>query len=582
MRAGFWHALRDGMDRRRDKPMDRPPDMVHAPGDVPPAGDTAALALQQLAIQSIYFLLPGVVATAFGEGALAATRFLCLSLLVLGLAGLLQVARRGPLGSGYALPSIPSPVFVAVYALAAQQVALPQASALVMVAGLAGMAVALLLPRLSRLVPTEVAGVVVFLIGVSLLPRALASARPEGLDPAQQGLSAAVALGGLALMILVALSRTRFARFGALIGAGVALAVAAALGLTPPGAQGTLAGLPWLELPRPQWPDVSGFDWALLPAALAAACASIASWLGDLVAFQRAADGSWKRPDEPPLRRGILAGFGAVTLAGLLGGMAPGTSSACVGLAIASRSLARMVTVAGALLLLALSCSPRIVGLFVLVPDPVKAALLGYVCCFMMAAGCQLVTARMLDARRTFVAGLGLCAGLGVVIAPALAEQILPRALQSPVTAGALVAFTLNLLTLPFVTRQARFELPLDARLPARVEDHAVALGGAWGTRRGTMDRMAHALLELGELLADRGERSLMAEARFAEDRVTLTLRHGGRPLPAPTPRPEAADLEGPQEAREAFALWLATREASGFSRRALPEGGEIRLEFLD
>ncbi|MDQ1079359.1 solute carrier family 23 protein [Pseudoroseomonas cervicalis] len=583
-----WQEL---FDRRRDKKLERPPDVVHALEDLPPAADTAALALQQLAIQSIYFLLPGLVALAYGADAREATRFLCLSILALGLAGLLQAARRGPLGSGYALPFIPSPVFVAVYLLAAQQASLAQASALVAVAGLAGMLLVLALPRLSRLVPTEVAGVVVFLIGVSLLPRALSAAFAGGAaeagaaGPALPGLAGAVALGALALMMLVALSRTRLARFGALLGALAGLVVSLALGLVPQGAAATLAALPWFALPAPGLPDARDFDWALMPAFLAAACASIASWLGDLVAFQRAADGDWKRPDEPPLRRGVLAGFGAITLAGLFGGMAPGTSSACVGLAIASRSLARIVAVAGAVALLLLSCSPKLVGLFVLVPDPVKAALLLYVCCFMMAAGCQLVTARMLDARRTFVAGLGLCAGLGVVIAPEFAAH-LPRALQSPVTAGALVGFALNLLTLPFVVRQARFELALDARLAQQVEDRAAALGGAWGARRSTMDRMAHALLELAELLAARGETRLAVEAVFREDRVGLLLRHGGRALPPPSLRPEAADLDGPPEAQEAFALWLATRQASAFQQRSLPAGPgprqELRLEFQD
>lgn len=580
-----WREL---FDRRRDKKLERPPDVVHALEDRPPAADTAALALQQLAIQSIYFLLPGLVALAYGADAREATRFLCLSILALGLAGLLQAARRGPLGSGYALPFIPSPVFVAVYLLAAQQATLAQASALVAAAGLAGMLLVLALPRLSRLVPTEVAGVVVFLIGVSLLPRALAAAFASGtaeLSAAASLPGGAVALGALALMILVALSRTRLARFGALVGALAGLLVSLAFGLVPQGAGTTLAGLPWFALPVPSLPDAQSFDWALMPAFLAAACASIASWLGDLVAFQRAADGDWKRPDEPPLRRGVLAGFGAITLAGLFGGMAPGTSSACVGLAIASRSLARIVAVTGAVALLLLACSPKLVGLFVLVPDPVKAALLLYVCCFMMAAGCQLVTARMLDARRTFVAGLGLCAGLGVVIAPDFAAH-LPRALQSPVTAGALVGFALNLLTLPFVVRQARFALALDARLAQQVEDRAAALGGAWGARRSTMDRMAHALLELAELLAARGETRLAVEAVFREDRVSLLLRHGGAALPPPSLRPDAADLDGPLEAQEAFALWLATRQASSFQQRDLAPGQaarhELRLEFLD
>jgi NCS2 family nucleobase:cation symporter-2 len=574
-----WGGL---FDRRNDKPLQRPADMVHALDDTPPLADIAALTLQQLAIQSIYFLLPGIVASTFGAGPLATTQFLCLSILCVGFAGLLQAQHRGPLGSGYALPFIPSPVFVAVYLLAAEHDSAAGASAMVVASGIIGMLVALLLRRLSHLVPTEVAGVVVFLIGVSLLPRALAAAMPASLPPDRHHLAGLVALGTLAVMILVALTRGRLARFGALIGALAGLALALPLGLAPPDAAETLATLPWLALPLPQLPDFGGFDLPLLPAFLTACCASVASWLGDMVAFQRAADRDWKRPDEPPLRRGVLAGFGAITLAGLLGGMAPGTSSACVGLAIASRSLARIIAVAGGITLLLLACSPRLVGLFVLVPDPVKAALLGYVCCFMLAAGCQLLTLRMLDARRTFVIGLGLAGGLAVLIAPGLAGSILPSAMTSPVTAGAAIAALLNLATAPFVRRQARFTLALDGRMTQAIEDRCEALGGAWGTKRATMDKLSHCLMELGEVLAGRGLREIAVEARSDGEQVTVLVRHAGPPLPAPSARPAAADLEGGEAAQEAFALWLATRQSSRVARRLHAGLQELRVEFAD
>lgn len=575
--------LLGALDRRQDKPIQRPPDVAFALDDVPPAQEVAPLVVQQLAIQSIYFLLPGIVASAFGLGGLATTNFLCLTIAGLGIAGLLQVASRGPFGSGYALPAIPSPVFLAAYLLAAETTDLAQASVLTVVAGACGMVLALVLRRLQSLVPTEAAGVVVFMIGVSLLPRAFASAAGPTLDASLRPMAAGVALGSLALMMLVALLRTGLSRFGVLLGAAIGCAVAIALGLLPPNSGELLREAPWLALPVPSVPRLGHFDAALLPAFLLTLVAATASWLGDLVAFQRAADGSWVKPDPAPIRRGLLANSVAVVASGLIGGMAPATSSACVGLAIATRTLSRVVAILGGIALLALACMPKLVALFALVPDPVKAAMLGYVCCFMMARGCQLITARMLDARRTFVAGLGLATGIGVLIAPDLLAEALPRALRSPVAAAALVAFALNLLTAPLVARQAGFEIWIaSGRMPQDIADRCEEIGGAWGTRRATMERAGHALIELAEVLAGRGIERFRVTARHDDDLVRITLAYAGEPLPRPAARPDASDLDGPLQAQEAFAVWLATRQAQAYQQRHAAGLTELRLEFAD
>jgi NCS2 family nucleobase:cation symporter-2 len=262
--------------------------------------------------------------------------------------------------------------------------------------------------------------------------------------------------------------------------------------------------------------------------------------------------------------------------------MVPATSSACVGLAIATRTLSRRVAVLGSLALIALACCPKALALVVLLPAPVEAAMLGYVCCFMLAAGCQLMTSRMLDARRTFTVGLGLALGIGVLLGLPIFAHGLGRALGSPVTAGAAVAILLNLLTAPLVAQRAGFELRLGPRLPRDIDDEVEALGGAWGARRETMDRVRHALLEIAEVLAGRGVARLRAVALYADDHVHLTLSWRGDVLPRPSPRPAVADLEGPLAAQEAFALWLATRQADSLNQRAADGVAELRLVFAD
>lgn len=564
---------------RPDKALVRPPQIAHALGETLPPGQAAALAAQQIAIQSIYLLLPGVVGAQFGLIPIDLVNFLQLSVAAIAMAALLQVLTRGPVGSGYPVPSIPSPVFVAVYLLAAPGANLVVMGTMAVVAGVFGIVLALLLRRLQAIVPTEVAGVVVFLIGISLLPRAFSAIAGPPDEPLGRG---PLALATLAVMILVALRGGWASRYAVLVGAALGSVAAFALGIGVQADTRILDSAPWFALPRFEPPAAEAFDASLLPAFGIALLASLASWTGDLVAFQRSADGAWRRPDTPPLRRGMLAQSVALMLAGGIGGMAPSTSSAAVGLAIATRTLARRVAIFGAVALLVLACCPKLLALIVLLPDPVEAAMLGYVCCFMLASGCGLMTSRMLDLRRTFTVGLGIALGIGALLGlPAFSRGVL-QMLASPVTAGAAAAILLNLLTAPFVTRRAAFELRLGPGTPRDVDDEVEALGGAWGARRGTMDRVRHALLEVAEVLAARGNTSLRVTARYADEQVHLGLSWRGDPLPRPSSPPLASDLEGPQAAQEGFALWLVSRQADLVDQREANGLWELRLVFAD
>ena len=584
-RHGLVAASLAGTFRRdADNPLIRLPEVVLDLDARPGPARLAALTAQQVAVQSIYFVLPGLVAGAFGADAAAATNFLCLSLLGVALFAVLQGLTRGIIGSGYPIPAIPSPVLLAAYLLAAQSGAtLGEAGALALVTGAAVLMTVPVFRRLSTLIPTEVAGVVVFLIGASLLPVVMSTMELEPDEPLAAVPGALVTLATLAAMVLAAVRRTRIAPFAVLVGmvAGILLALAA--GMLPPDAGRMLSDAAWFALPRPVLPEIRPGTPALAGVFMLCLVPIQASLLGNLIAFQRAADADWRRPDPPPLRRGLLAQAVAVMGTGLMGGMVPAVSSAAVGLAIATGTLARRIAIAGAAVLVVLALCPKLATLFILVPDPVQAAMLLYVAGFMMAQGCQMVAARMLDARRTVVAGLGLSSGLAVLIEPAYFAAALP-ALASPLSLGALVAFVANLLTLPMVARSARLTLPLGAGRSEALEQHWDRLGGGWGLRRTTVEQVRHALIELADLLAGRGLREATLSAWVQEDRLSVTLSFAGPPLPRPATRPPRAEdlADGGMEALEAFAVWLATRHAAGHVQRSTGAGTELRLDFED
>jgi NCS2 family nucleobase:cation symporter-2 len=580
--AGLLERLGVVLGREGDRVPTHAPETVLGLDDHAPLPQTLALALQQVAIQSIYFVLPGVVAAAFGAGPLEATNFLCLSLVCMALAAVLQAVRRGPVGSGYPIPAIPSVVMFAPLMLAAQMGAsLGEAAAMMALVGFATMALVPFMRRLSALMPTEVTGVVVFLIGASVLPTVM---QLLALDPAAPGAALpqlGVALACFAAMVAVGVPRWRFARYAVLLGALAGIALALALGMASPQAAALLAEAPWVALPRPiPWGQV-GFEPTLLGSFLLCTVAAVASLVGSLVAFQRATDGGWTRPDPGPLRRGLLAHGLAVVFSGLAGGMAPATSSASVGVSIATRTYARSIAIAGAGLLFVLAFCPKLAAVFVLVPAPVQAAMLLYVAGFMMAQGCEMLVLRSLDARRTVVAGLGLSAGLSALVAPAFFLAALP-ALAAPLAIGTVVAFVANLATLPLVRRDMRFEQPLRGQTGAALEDRVAAIGGAWGLRPDTVRRMHHALIELGDLLAGRGVAAMAVAAVQQEERVRLTVAFVGAPLPRPARHPRVADFDAGGDALEPVALWLALRETSRHGTRPTATAQELWMEFQD
>ncbi len=144
----------------------------------------------------------------------------------------------------------------------------------------------------------------------------------------------------------------------------------------------------------------------------------------------------------------------------------------------------------------------------------------------------------------------------------------------------------LNLLTAPLVARRATLTVRTGPGMHQALLDSCEALGGAWGARRETMDLVKYSLLELGELLAERGVAAFEVQARFEGETVRLLVSYPGEPLPPPVARPQAGDLLGPREAREAFAMWMALRGAQAYEqrRRGGPDGGgnTLRLEFAD
>jgi xanthine permease XanP len=577
--AGFGD---DFLGRHLDRRMQRPAGLSYWLDDTPTLPMTLGLALQHMAIQSIYFVIPVIVASSLSPDPADATRFLCLSILAVALWQALQLLNRGPLGSGYPIPATHTAALVGAYALTGLGGGgFGAAGAMVLLAGATCVGLTFVMHRLRMLLPNEVAGVVVMLIGVTLV--SLGTQR-FGLQPGgtlPEASAVLVVALSLAVMVLVALSRSRAAPFAVLLGAACGVPLAIALGHAVPGGAALLAERPWLALPQPWLPRFDEIRAVPLLSFMLAVVALKATAAGNIVVMQRGSDARWSRPDTPPIRRGLLANGIGLMAGGLIGGAAPGPAAAAVGLSIATGTLARRIVWVGTGLLVVVALCPKLVALFVLMPEPVKVAMLFYVAGFILAQGCQLVTARLLDTRRTLIVAFGLSAGLVVAIAPQPFVATVP-ALASPLAVGAVVAFVVNLLTLPTVARRATTTLTLDDQAGAQATEWFGRIAGAWALKPQTARAADQALGELIDLLAERRTAALELEARLAEDRVELTLRWHGPPLPSPAARASLDDLMSNDEARHAFAIWLATRQTQGFRQKTHGDTSEAWFALED
>ncbi|WP_207537733.1 solute carrier family 23 protein [Sabulicella rubraurantiaca] len=572
-------ALPGWADRRRDHRTRPPADIALDVADPVPPGAALGFALQHLAVQAVYLLLPLVLARALALGPGETVALLSLTLVGMAVNAALHLLPRGPVGSGYALSCIPSPVSLGAHLTAAGMgLGMAQAGPAILVAALIGLGLVLLLPGLLRLMPVEVAGVVSFSLGVSLLPRVaeLGLGTDEGM--AEEGFL----LAALGLIVLLSVLRWRLAPFALLLGGGVGTVLGLLIWPPDQAALAEVAAQPFLALPVPRWPDFTAFDWGLVLPFLVAGLCLIPGVLGNALVLQREGNAHWVKPDPGPLQRSLVAAMLGMAATATLGAMTATTSSGGVGLAVATRVLARAVIWLNCVLLLLLACSPWLLAQMLLLPAPVAAALLLHITCFILASGAQQIASRVLDRRRTACVGLGLAAALLALLAPDRLATVLPEALLGPVTLGFLASMGVHLLTLPLVRQRERISIALDAEANREIERFVERASGGFGLRRTTADAAAHATIEVAEILAVRGVARIEAEMRHADGRLVLLVRYRGAKLPLPARTPRVEDLIGGAAAQEGFAMWLAAREADTCSVRTHGEDAVLELVFSE
>jgi xanthine/uracil permease len=514
-------------------PRRRPPDLTYASDETPPWSSLIPLSLQH-ALTALSLTVYILAAARIAGLSPADTRsFVAVSILTMAVATFLQ-AWGGRLGAGMLLVHIPAPVLLVLSANVIKDYGPGAMVPIGLTAGVAGLVVARCAPHLRKVFTAPVVGLVVAMVGLSLIAPSVSHSLGLGADHRISMGSLGVAALTLAVIVIGSIWGNRTVKLFALI-AGIGAGTVAAALLGKMGDKALLAAEPLLAVPTIVSP-VFGVPPGILMAVALITVLTHLDTLGSVIIMQKMDDANWRRADMRGVGRGIQASSLGDLLTAFLGSYPSATSSANIALCHVSRSTARMVGIGTALVLLVVVFMPQVTMALTLIPTPVLGAVEIYASAYLIVSGIELIASRALDSRGIFMVGLSLIAGLGVMLLPQLAEQA-PESVRFLAGSGFVVAGgTAIVLTLVFRIGLARRELqPIvadGAPIAEQVADFVTLQGGAWAARRDVVQRATLAAVEAAEAIhALPGHRLRSIRGVFDELSLDLILNHEGAPL---------------------------------------------------
>ncbi|MDO5845576.1 MAG: solute carrier family 23 protein [Methanocorpusculum sp.] len=417
---------------------------VYNTDDPIPAGTLVLTILQHLFATVVYMTYPVIITSAINGSAELTTALISATLIGCGIASILQAARR--LGTGYPIPIIPNSSYLPASLLAATAGGLPLLYGMFIFAG----AMEILISRLTRffriIFPNEVIGVVLFLLGIAIVPFAFplffGSADGSPLDPRS------TLVGVITLVTIIGLSlipKRIFKFYSTIIGIIAGLLAAVVFGVFSPAVLLEITGQPLFAVPEFAFLTGYQFNPALcLPFLIAVICI-VMKTVGN-ISLMSAYTG---KGDKNTLRRGLFAEGAGLALTGALGGMGVGTSSSSTGLIVSTGIASRKVGFGIGILFILCGFLPAVGWVFHILPKPILGAVLIYAIVFVMINGIQDISSRMLDTRRSFVVILPILIGVSSAVCPYLYAGLpewLSLLFTSPLTAGSLAVVLLGVL----------------------------------------------------------------------------------------------------------------------------------------
>jgi xanthine permease XanP len=437
-------------------------DLIYQLDDRPPPVESFFAALQHVLASLIGIMTPPLVITgALGLDIADSAYIISMSLFVSGVATFIQAKRFGPVGSG--LLSVQGTSFaflgpivgaaLAIKADAGAEVALATLFGVIIVGSFIEMFLSRFLHLAKRVITPVVTGVVVTLIGLTLIKVGLIAIGggfyvmtkvPDAFASLQNlGIAGLV----LAIILFLNMSKNPLLRMSSIvIGLAAGYALAASLGMID------FSRLNNLSLFSVPIPFKYGLDFsfaAFLPIAIIYLITAGES-IGDLTATSMIS----RQPVEGDkymqrIKGGVLADGINSALAGIFCTFPNTTFSQNNGViqltGVASRYVAFFI--AGIFVFLGLS--PLLAGVFRIMPEPVLGGATILMFGTVAVAGIRILATQHLGSREILIVAVSLGIGLGVTMVPDILKNIAPPEIKnvfsSGITAGGLTAILLSL-----------------------------------------------------------------------------------------------------------------------------------------
>lgn len=551
----------------------------------PPWSMSLLLAVQQIAFLGSIMTLPVVLGRAAELDASAEANLIALTMLAAGVGVMLQALNRSGIGAGLFAPMHTSGAAFPASLAAVQIGGLGLAFGMMSVIGLVQLLVGQLLPRLRAWFPVEIAGLTVFMLGISLGLVGLETMLDSQGAPEARPASILVGLLTLAVIISLNVWTTGLGRaFSVFVGLLVGQSLALLLELVPTSELQAIS-----EVALFAAPDLGQFgwslDWRLAPDFVILGLALSFNCFGVMTVAQRANDAGWRSPDILSIRHGLRAEGLTNIFASLINGVTQTSSGGAVGLSQASGITSRIVAfVLGGLFVL-LAFFPPITQVWTALATPVIGAVLTFIGAFVALTGLKIMTSRLLDNRKIITLGIALIVGL--------AQDSLLSGLENiPSELDSIFATSLSVTVVTAVLLNLLFRLGSKQRL---VQEIAIAndwqselnrlvwhLGRQWGARPEVVSRLEHASNELIELLL--AETVIEAgtvigiATRFDEYDCVLTLSYQGEAIALASDRPDPEALLDQPDAVHQLAGYLVQRLAD--SARVVKQGEQVKIQL--
>jgi NCS2 family nucleobase:cation symporter-2 len=516
----------------------KPANLVYGLEDRPSWHETFLLALQHLIMLTPRLIYPVIIVQGFGGPPEMAKAMVSMSMIAGGVGSILQALPRGRVGSGFLDPSGCG----AAYIFASIQAGTVGGPSLILgMTALAGVLECLLsqvMHRLRALFPPHVLGLVVTMVGLSLIKIAVTKFHGvDELDSSHRLNSLLPALLTLGTILSVSIwGKGKLKLYSLLVGVGAGYAFSFYLGATPDNYFHQLSQTDFLALPDLDYVGWS-FDSSVLALFMVAFISTGLKTAGEIITCQKINDQDWQRPDMRNVSQGMLSDGLTTTISGLIGGMGQSSSASNIGLCMATRSTSRIIAFVAGGMLVILAFVPVLPALLALMPAPVAGATLVVVSSFMVVTGIQIMTSRMLDSRKIYVIGVSMVFGLSVEIAPRLYQNVLPvlePMFHSSLALTTILALLLNLVFRLGVTSRRGLSIAGKGEASSRtIFDFMEKCGAIWGARPDVVHRAGSALNEVVETAFWSGlaKGPVQIEASFDEFNLDLEITYEGQAM---------------------------------------------------